>query len=118
MLLVRALPRFLLALALVVGGMAGAGVSAMAPGSEASTISDSPLCHEAAPGEEVADESSAGMGCCDQDACGCDCLHSPPPLVLSDGGLATRVPAGLGGGGSLPAPPGTLASPDIRPPIA
>jgi len=113
-----ALLRLLLVLALVASGTAGAGAPAMDPAADSVAAESMPPCHEADAAGRDAASPSTGTACCDDGACGCDCLHPPPPLVIASAHLTAPVHASLRTAGSLRGPPGAPASPDIRPPIA
>jgi len=113
-----ALLRLLLVLALVASGTAGAGAPATDPAADSTSAASVPPCHEPDSTGLDADSPSTGMTCCDDGACGCDCLHPPPPLAIATAQLKAPIHAGLRMAGSLRGPPGAPASPDIRPPIA
>jgi hypothetical protein len=110
--------RLLLVLALVANGTAGAWAPALDQAAEETGLEVPPPCHETAPADLDADQSSTGVDCCDEGVCGCDCLHPPAPMVVGGCNLMAPADAGLCMGGPVPGPPGAAACPDIRPPIA
>ncbi len=113
-----ALLRLLLVLALVASGTAGAGAPTLDPAADSTTAASVPPCHDSGPAGLDTDPPSTGKACCDEGSCRCDCLHPPPPMAIAGSNLTAPVHAGLRMAGSLRGPPGTPASPDIRPPIA
>jgi len=118
MLFFSALLRILLVLALVAGGTAGAGAATMDPGADSAAAASLAPCHESNPDGLDVDPPSAGMACCGEGPCSCDCVHAPPFMAIAGSCLTAPVHAGLLAVGSLRAPRGASASPDIRPPIA
>jgi hypothetical protein len=118
MLFFSALFRIMLVLALVAGGTADAGAATMDPAADATAAASASPCHESEPAGLDVDPPPAGMACCGEGPCSCDCVHAPPCMAVAGSCLTAPVHAGLLAVGSLRAPRGASASPDIRPPIA
>jgi len=110
----RLFVHLMLALALLVGGLAPGVAKADATGEDLAMVTS---CHELA-GDPAGPADAAPADCCDDGGCACNCWHqvqlgvpaAPPLSGLRVHGVEP-LPAGC-------ATPVASAGPEIRPPIA